>query len=142
VTPDDLARLHAACFTTPRPWTAAELRHLLAENTTFLIETTNGFALGRAVADEAELLTLAVAPTARRQGFGRVLLEQFEQGAAARGAASAFLEVRSDNRPATRLYESTGYGLLGTRKGYYRAPDGTRSDACIYGKRLDSDKTG
>jgi len=58
--PESLARLHGACFTAPRPWSAAEFAALLASPGVILVSGAAGFARGRTAADEAELLTLAV----------------------------------------------------------------------------------
>ena len=78
MTPEDLAALHARCFTIPRPWSAAEFAGFLADPLAFLlVEGDAGFLLGRAVAGEAELLTLAVAPEARRRGLGQRLVGRF-----------------------------------------------------------------
>ena len=73
MTPDALAAIHADAMEVPGPWTAKDFTDLIAAPGTFLVPhpSTNGFALGRVVADEAELLTLAVSPTARRRGLGR-----------------------------------------------------------------------
>lgn len=131
-----LARLHAACFVTPRPWTAAELDRLLADPACFLIERPAGFVLGRSVLDEAEILTIAVDPAARRQGLGRQLIDAFEAEARARGALTAFLEVAADNLPALALYRASGFVAQGRRPRYYRAPDGSLKDAEIMGKDL------
>lgn len=126
-----LASLHQACFTTPRPWTEEEFGSLLKSPGAFLLNETHGFLLGRALAGEAELLTLAVDPSARRQGIGRRLLEAFENASRARGAESAFLEVAVDNVAARALYRATGWQESGVRKGYYRAPDGSSIDAIV-----------
>ena len=100
MTPDQLAALHARCFPGhPRPWSAAEFADLLA--------------------DEAELLTLAVAPEARRMGLARALLAEFAQVSSARGAHEAFLEVASDNAPAIALYTGNGWQGAGIRRDYY-----------------------
>lgn len=128
---DDLAGLHAACFTTPRPWSAAEIDDLLAQRFVFLVQAPSGFLLGRVIADEAELLTVAVAPGARRQGTGRHLLEEFAQTARTRGAGTAFLEVAEDNRAALALYAAAGWRESGRRRGYYLQPDGQRRDALV-----------
>ncbi|MBK1636984.1 GNAT family N-acetyltransferase [Rhodovulum adriaticum] len=136
MTPDTLAALHAACFTTPRPWRAEEFAALLAGPGTFLCGDATAFALGRALAGEAELLTLAVCPTARRQGLGRARLAAFEDAARARGADTAFLEVAADNAAARALYDAAGYGQAGQRPGYYAAPDGSRIDALVLRKSL------
>jgi ribosomal-protein-alanine N-acetyltransferase len=87
------------------------------------------------VAGEAELLTLAVAPPARRRGRGRALLAAFEQGARERGACEAFLEVAADNAPAVALYAGAGYSELGRRPGYYSRAAGA-VDALLMGRAL------
>ena len=120
MTPDQLAALHARCFPGhPRPWSAAEFADLLANALNFVLIRPQGFLLGRVVADEAELLTLAVAPEARRMGLARALLAEFAQVSSARGAHEAFLEVASDNAPAIALYASAGWQRAGTRRDYY-----------------------
>ena len=121
MTPDTLARIHAASFTQPRPWTETEFTDLARDPATFLIAYTEGFLLGRTVLDEAELLTLAVAPEARRQGSGATLLNLFETMAQERGAVTAFLEVASDNAPARALSDSAAWQDAGRRRNYYAA---------------------
>lgn len=145
--PEVLAALHARCFVSPRPWSAAEFAALLSDPAVFLcsvggglraprapaarppagyLDQTEGqgFILGRVVLDEAELLTVAVAPEARRRGLGRYLLAAFEAAAVARGAARAFLEVAEDNVGALALYSGAGWGRVGWRAGYYARPGG------------------
>ncbi|TCP59838.1 ribosomal-protein-alanine N-acetyltransferase [Rhodovulum bhavnagarense] len=136
MTPDALAALHAACFVTPRPWGAAEFAALMGLPGVYLCGDSTAFALGRAVADEAELLTLAVAPAARRRGLGRARLAAFEAEARARSAGTAFLEVAADNIAARALYAGAGYREAGRRPGYYGSADGVRSDALVLHKRL------
>lgn len=136
-----LADLHARCFTTPRPWSAAEIAGLMLDPLNFtLIEgeaaAPTGFLIGRTIADEAELLTVAVAPEARREGLGRKLLLRFEDAARARGAATAFLEVAADNAPAQALYATRGFAQTGLRKAYYHHPDGQSVDALVMGRPL------
>lgn len=129
--PEALAALHAACFTVPRPWGADEFAGLLARPDTFLLQEPAGFLLGRALAGEAELLTLAVAPDRRRNGTGRQLVGGFLAEAAARGAEAAFLEVAEDNLAAIALYDHSGFIRAGRRRGYYAHPDGRRVDALV-----------
>ena len=131
-----LAALHRRCFTVPRPWSAAEIAGLLAAAGAILIAVPQGFALGRAVAGEAELLTLAVAPEARRQGIGRGLVTDFIARAAAQGAATVFLEVAADNAAALALYRAAGFAEAGRRRGYYRRPDGAAADALVLRRAL------
>lgn len=91
-------------------------------------EQASGFSLSRMVADEAELLLLAVDPAHRRQGFGARLLEQFMDRARDRGASRVHLEVREGN-PAIKLYRSAGFTIAGRRRKYYCGSDGSQYDA-------------
>ena len=133
-----LARLHIACFTMPRPWSATEITGLLPDDAVFLCSVRGGFAMGRTVLDEAELLTLAVAPEQRRQGLGRRLLADFEAEAGRRGAAKAFLEVAADNPAAIALYEAAGYAQVGLRRDYFHGAEGARTDAVVINRALDT----
>jgi ribosomal-protein-alanine N-acetyltransferase len=137
MTPEALAALHRRAFTTPPPWDAATFGGFLGDPLAFLlVEADAGFVLGRAVAGEAELLTLAVAPEARRRGLGRKLVARFLYQARLRGAATAFLEVAEDNGPAQALYRRAGFAESGRRRGYYRRPDGSRLDALVLRRDL------
>ena len=133
--PADLARLHGLAFLHPRPWSEAEFRALLARADTLTIAAPEGFAIGRVTLDEAELLTIAVAPDARRKGLGRSLLGQFLATAATRGARTVFLEVDSLNTPARALYQAMGFTQVGLRRNYYReGPE--PSDALVLSRPL------
>jgi ribosomal-protein-alanine N-acetyltransferase len=136
VTPDSLASLHAAAFTEQRPWSAAEFAGLLASPHVFLVTEPNGFALGRVIVDEVELLTIATAPQAQRQGIGRRLMQAFEAEAKGRGARLAHLEVAADNLPALALYQAQGWAETGRRAGYYPRSDGSPADALMMQKTL------
>jgi len=131
MTAAELAQLHAACFTTPRPWSQGEFDDLLKTSGVFLLSQPGGFLLGRVIADEAELLTLAVAPEQRRKGIARALVAAFHITVKSRGAQTAFLEVAAENAAARALYLAAGWTESGRRKAYYHAPDGHRSDAII-----------
>lgn len=87
-----------------------------------------GFSLFRTVADEAELLLLAVAPDHQGLGIGRLLLAQFVERARAAGANRVHLEVR-DGNPAVRMYRIAGFRPAGRRPSYYRGSDGRQYDA-------------
>lgn len=81
-----------------------------------------GFAFFRTCAPESELLRLAVAPDRRNQGMGRALLDQALDAFARQGYSSCFLEVRSSNAQARRLYAKAGFVQVGIRKKYYSQP--------------------
>ena len=130
--PEELAALHARCFRTPPPWGPAAFRDVLSGSGVYLCTGAQGFAVGRVVLEEAELLTLAVAPEARRRGQGRALLADFEAEARARGAEMAFLEVAAGNTVACALYRQAGYRQAGIRRGYY----GTGGDALVMSRQF------
>jgi ribosomal-protein-alanine N-acetyltransferase len=88
----------------------------------------DGFALMRAVADEAELLLIAVDPAVQQRGVGTALIDDFVAFATARGARRLHLEVR-DGNSAIMLYERAGFSLVGRRRDYYRGSDGHKRDA-------------
>ena len=138
MTPAELAHLHGLCFTRPRPWQTAEFAALLDSPHAFLLSRPQGFLLGRVIADEAELLTLAVAPDARRQGIARDLVGSFAATSRARGAAHAFLEVAADNAAAQTLYLAAGWAESGRRRRYY-GPD---LDAIVMVLRLEPGQEG
>ncbi|MBI1171501.1 ribosomal-protein-alanine N-acetyltransferase [bacterium] len=122
MTPAEMARLHAASFTLPPPWSEAEISATLASPFSFALTEGAGFLLGQVVAGEAELLTIAVAPAARGQGAGRALVAAFLSQARQRGAETAFLEVAETNAAARALYIAAGFVQTGRRKAYYRSP--------------------
>jgi ribosomal-protein-alanine N-acetyltransferase len=143
---DLLAALHAASFA--EAWDRDSLARLLAAPGARALVAWDGegggarplgLALLRVADDEGELLSLAVAPEARRRGAGRALLCECLAVAAALGACRMFLEVALDNRAARRLYQGFGFVEVGRRPRYYRpasdsAPD---SGATALTLRLD-----
>ncbi len=136
VDPAWLAVLHAASFPDARPWSAQEFSALLTSPGCLLAHEDQGFALARVAADDAEILTIAVRPEARRQGIGRRLVGDLERAARAAGALTLFLEVAGNNTAAVNLYESSGFACTGRRARYYRQRDGQRQDALILAKPL------
>ena len=131
-----MARLHAASFTTPRPWSQGEITDLLTSPHVFILAEPAGFLIGRAVAGQAELLTVAVDPAARRQGIGAKLIAAFLAESRARNAESAFLEVAEDNTAARAFYAAAGFQSAGVRRGYYRTPQGRSVDALVLQRGL------
>ncbi|MDZ4310958.1 MAG: GNAT family N-acetyltransferase [Cypionkella sp.] len=133
---DDMAAVHAACFTTPRPWSAAEIASTLDSAFAFVLTEPSGFLIGRVVAGEAELITLAVDPSARKRGTGGRLVDGFLAEAKLRGAESVFLEVAANNLPAQSLYARKGFEPKGKRRGYYQSPTGERIDALVLARAI------
>jgi ribosomal-protein-alanine N-acetyltransferase len=128
-----LAALHARCFPPAEAWSESALGGLLAMPGAYALwQPAAGLVLARVAADEAEILTLGVAPAARRQGVGAALLTAALALAAKAGAATMFLEVAASNTAAQALYAAAGFSAAGRRAGYY----GAGEDALILGRLL------
>ena len=115
-----LAAIHEMAFPEGERWgpDAIELQLGLPGGFGFVC-ARGGFILARSVADEAEVLTLAVDPAVQRRGVGRALVMQAMGAAGSRGAAAMFLEVAETNHAARALYARCGFGDVGRRRGYY-----------------------
>ena len=126
-----------------RSWTRQDLGELLASpgvSGQFVqIDGQDvGFALYRVVADEAELLTIAVNGDRRRLGAGRALLGTIIALARAEGARILFLEVGVDNQSALALYAQMGFQLIGRRASYYERRGSPRAAALVMRLELTS----
>jgi len=132
-----LAALHAPAF--DHPWNAQDFIDLMETGAQAIMaigaDGPLGFILVRAILDEAEILTLAVRPDARRVGAGRLLVDTAAIQLALSGAATLWLEVAEDNVAGRALYQSAGFEETGRRKGYYRRPEGP-VDALVLQRRL------
>ncbi len=87
-----------------------------------------GFSLLRTVADEAELLLLAVSKSAQRRGVGGALLDHFIDLGRQGGLSRLHLEVR-DGNSAVAMYQAFGFQEEGRRRKYYTGRDGSQHDA-------------
>lgn len=90
-----------------------------------------GFLLARIVADEAEVLSLGVAPPCQRHGLARRLLASLRDELQDKGAKRLFLEVAADNAPAVGLYLSFGFREVGRRRAYYARRGAAAADALV-----------
>ena len=114
------------------------MQEMLSAPGTVFVHRDNGFALGRVIAGEAELLTLAVDPDDQGKGIGRACLQLFIAKCSAGGAERLHLEVAATNARAIGLYASEGFVQTGRRAGYYRLADGNRVDALLMTHPLDT----
>jgi ribosomal-protein-alanine N-acetyltransferase len=121
-------------------WTRSQLAGILPMGGVTLMLArdsgeTLGFSLFRTVADESELLLIAVLPTHHRRGVGRLLLEHFIDRARNDRVARVHLEVR-DGNPAVTMYQVAGFSPVGRRRNYYHARNGGRFDAITLSKQI------
>ena len=94
-----------------------------------LLDPRGGMLVARCAGGEAEVLTLAVVPAARRRGIGRALLAR---ALAAMNGAPLFLEVAADNAAAMALYGAAGLRPCGRRRDYYGARAGRADPSMRY----------
>ena len=134
-----LAQLHGASF--HRGWGEGEFEVMLSERNTFVHRLRQGrrvigFAVSRMAADEAEILSVAIDAAERGRGLSRDLLMTHLGHLAGRGVRTVFLEVEENNRPARRLYEWAGFGVVGRRERYYQQPGGEQLNALLMRRDL------
>ena len=120
-----LAAIEAASFSDP--WSERMFAEALDNPaiTLFVLfedETLVAYAIFVFLPPEAELLNIAVAPTLRRSGAARMLLDYADGILLEKGVSETFLEVRESNTAARALYTSRGFVPVGKRKNYYRYP--------------------
>lgn len=118
-----IAALHKASFL--RGWGDDEIYRLLIDSTVVAHRAAFGskmigFIMSRMAADEAEILSVAIAPAQRGRGFARPLLDLHLRRLAGLGTRAVFLEVDRDNAAARALYKRAGFHEVGQRQGYYQ----------------------
>lgn len=132
---DDLAAIHAATFL--HGWPTTEMEALIADpSVTVLVarqgptafaRRTVGFVMVRVAADEAEILTVAVARRRQGRGIGRQLLDEMLRRLYFMRVGSVFLEVAETNVAALSLYRRLGFREVGRRQNYYSAGSGANA---------------
>ena len=136
----DIEEMYALdCASFEFPWTLNDFKSVLLSGTPVILIEEKGKIVAqcvyRTVLDEAEILTLAVAPDARGKGYARLLLEELDAILFALGVRYLFLEVRVSNTRARHVYSSAGFEEIGFRKRYYLTRNG-REDAVVMQKAL------
>ena len=132
----EMAQIHARAFTMPRPWSEAEIGDFLISPLCFSLTGPGGFLIGRVVAGEAELLTVAVDPAMQGHGVGLDLVQRFLAEVGALRAERAFLEVAETNVSARAVYTKAGFAETGRRRGYYHNAAGHAVDAIVMSRAL------
>jgi [ribosomal protein S18]-alanine N-acetyltransferase len=133
------AQIHHASF--HRGWGEDEFERMLHERNTLVHRLRMGrktvcFAVSRMAADEAEVLSIAVAETHRGRGLSSSLLLTHLGHLAGRGTRTVFLEVEENNQPARRLYQRAGFSVVGRRERYYRQSGSEALDALLMRRDL------
>jgi ribosomal-protein-alanine N-acetyltransferase len=134
-----IAALHAAAFR--RGWSEEEVEQILTDRAVVahrvqLGRTVAGFVMSRQAAEEAEILSIAVARRARGRGLGRRLLGLHLRQLAGLGTRTVFLEVDEHNAAAIKLYDSAGFHEVARRPNYYPHPDGKTAAALVLRRDL------
>ncbi len=132
----ELAAVHKRLFTPP--WDEAAIAALLEHPaSTSLVAVAGepkavvGFVIGQLAADEAEILSVGVAPDWQRTGLGRMLIEGLIRAVRRGEAKRLYLDVAEDNAAAIALYNSLGFAVSGRRKAYFDRPGGPAVDAVL-----------
>lgn len=134
-----IAALHAASFR--RGWSEQEVEQLLIDRQVVAHRALSGarlagFIMSRLAADEAEILSVAVAKDKRGRGIGRDLLALHLRRLAGLSARAVFLEVDQTNAPAIKLYDKAGFREVGRRPNYYPGSDGKPAAALVLRRDL------
>jgi [ribosomal protein S18]-alanine N-acetyltransferase len=134
-----LAQIHGASF--HRGWGEGEFENMLSERNTLVHRLRMGrkvigFSVSRIAADEAEILSIAVAQSHRGRGLSNNLLLTHLGHLAGRGVRTVFLEVEENNQPARRLYKRAGFAVTGRRERYYRQASGEPLNALLMRRDL------
>lgn len=121
-----IAELEREIF--PDPWDERSVQNCIcSEGSMCFTAEEDGkvvaYLIGRMIAPEGEIYRVAVAPNKRQRGLGYRLLDYSVKTSRGKGLESLFLEVRSKNIPAIKLYEAYGFKRVGVRKNYYKNPD-------------------
>lgn len=136
-----LTRLHKTSF--HRGWDTGEFEQLLADRGVLahklrMGRTMAGFILSRMAADEAEILSVAIAPNLRGRGLAGPLVQTHLGYLAGAGIRTVFLEVEENNQPARALYARAGFSIVGRRERYYKDDSGAQLNAIVMRRDLSS----
>ena len=134
-----IAQLHRRAFSAQdeQPWSLGAIEKLMASPgfealVYFAADVPVGFVLVRVVADEAELISVAVDPDCQSKGYAKQVMSFLCDQLKKRQICNLFLEVRQDNQKAIQLYRSCGFKKIGERRDYYKTTSGKKLDAHVF----------
>ncbi|MCR9079263.1 MAG: GNAT family N-acetyltransferase [Hyphomonadaceae bacterium] len=136
-----MAALHETAFPSGQAWDARQFENLLNQESVSARALSRGndilsFVLLQIAVDEAEILTLATALSARRRGCAARLLLGLEPQLVESGVTRWLLDVAEDNAGALKFYQDNGFGIDGRRRDYYQRLEGQRVDAILMSKPM------
>ncbi len=126
---DQVLAIEQASFT--MPWSrnlflsefrSASVSMLMVALADVSVRSVIGYIVCWLVADEVHILNLAVDRSFRRQGMAKSIVLAALKRAHQKGAKRAFLEVRSSNTAAKKLYLDLGFTGTSVRRDYYDEP--------------------
>jgi ribosomal-protein-alanine N-acetyltransferase len=134
-----LSELHRASF--HRGWGKGEFEDMLAASSVLAHRLLSGrqvvgFIISRIAADEAEILSVAIASNQRGRGLSRNLVGQHLGYLLGHGVQRVFLEVEENNMPAVKLYQRAGFRVVGKREQYYSDASGAKLNALVMQRDL------
>ena len=120
-----IAKLEEEIFSDP--WSYRDVQDLICTEGSMCFTAIDGgeviaYVIGRLIAPEGEIYRVAVKPEKRQRGIGYRLLDYAVKTSKGYGLERLFLEVRSRNLPAVKLYTAYGFKQIGLRKNYYKNP--------------------
>jgi ribosomal-protein-alanine acetyltransferase len=124
---DRLYQIEEQCFD-QEAFTKRQIAYLLTDyNTIALVAKADsdiaGFIIVQVEVQEntefGHIITINVAPNYRRHKIATKLLRQIENLLKQKGITECRLEVREDNNPAIKLYQTLGYQTMGKIENYY-----------------------
>jgi len=126
---DELFRIERECFAA-EAYTREHILSLLKTRSSISLlakvdDDVAGFVIAisehRGMVQIGHIITVDVAIKHRRKSIGLMLLKAIENALAKKNIEVVYLEVRSDNRAARRLYQRQGYEETTRLEDYYSA---------------------
>jgi len=136
---DKLFEIEKQCFD-QEAFTKRQISYLLTDyNTIALLAKEDGEIAGFIITQiEVEnddlyghIVTINVAPSCRRKGIASKMLKETEEMLRQKSIGECRLEVREDNGAALKLYQSSGYQIVGRLERYYGRKSGLYLEKCL-----------
>ena len=138
-----LEKIHKQCF--EEAWPADSFAKLLSQDVFHCIvaeeeNSIRGFLIYGLIKDEAEIITNCVLPEFRKQGIGKLMLQNLEDNVKQESVKKIYLEVAVNNFIAIALYQKMNFEKISQRKKYYLQKGGSFIDAFVMQKEIQFEK--